>query len=73
VRPVGSVDSSSRSMTVVRCVLCTSTVGASPVTVTVSWTLPTFSSALTVAVKFDGKGIASLTKEENPGNVKLTV
>ena len=69
---VGTASSSSRSITVVRCTLCTSTVGDSPETVTVSWRLPTLSSALTVAVKSASKAMPSRTKGENPAKVKVT-
>ena len=72
VRPVGSESSNSRSSTVVRSVLCTSTMGLWPETITDSSRAPTLSSALTVAVKSDGKTMPSRIKLENPGKVKLT-
>ena len=70
VRPVGTASSSSRSITVVRCTLCTSTVGDSPETVTVSWRLPTLSSALTVAVKSDEQGHAVANEGRKPWQVE---
>ena len=54
VRPVGIASSASRLSTCDLVVLCTSTVGDAPVTVSVSSSAPTFRSALTVIVKFDG-------------------
>jgi hypothetical protein len=45
--------------------LCTSTVGDSPETVTVSWRLPTLQFRLTVAVKSASKAMPSRTKGEN--------
>ena len=51
----GSASSSSSSKTVWRSVLCTSTLGVSPVTVIVSSSAPTTSSALTEATKEPGE------------------
>ena len=54
VRPLGMASSTSRDRTCTREVLDTSTIGDSPVTVIVSSSAPTLSSALSVAVKSDG-------------------
>ena len=51
LRGVGRVSSTSRVSTVCLVVDCTSTSGDAPETVIVSSSAPTFSSALTVAVK----------------------
>ena len=50
-----------------------STIGLAPVTVTVSSTAPTRSSALTVAVKPTVSSMPSRRTVENPGSVKVTV
>ena len=55
LREIGSESMTSRAITVVRVACCTSTCGAVPDTLIVSSSEPTFISALTVAVKFDGK------------------
>jgi len=53
-------------------VLCTSTAGASPVTVIDSSRLPTRSSTFNVAVKFDGSSNASRLSVLNPVSVYVT-
>lgn len=73
LRPVGSMSSTSRVITVRAVMLCVSTIGDSPVTVTVSSIAPTFISALTVAVKFDVSSMPSRTTVEKPGSEKVTV
>jgi hypothetical protein len=50
-----------------------STVGDSPETVIVSSRVPTFSSALMVAVKFAGSSILSRLTVLNPGSVNVTL
>ena len=69
VRPVGMESSVSRERTVVRAVLCTSTTGDWPDTVTDSSSAPTFMSALMVAVKLVGSSIPSRLNTLKPGNV----
>ena len=73
MRGTGTASSSCRVRTVVRCAFCTSTTGDSPETVTDSSTAPTRSSALTVAVKFDGSSMPSCTNVLNPGIVNVTL
>ena len=58
-RPVGSASSRSRDSTCCCVALFTSTTGDAPVTVTLSSSAPTRSSALIVAVKFAGSSIPS--------------
>ena len=53
--------------------LWTSTIGLSPVTVTVSASAPTFRSALMVAVNEPVSSIPSRLKVLNPVSVKVTV
>ena len=53
VRPVGIASSASRFSTCDLVVLCTSTVGDAPVTVSVSSSAPTLSSVFIVIVKLD--------------------
>ena len=56
-----------------RCVMPdVSTIGDSPVTVMVSWSVPTFISALTCAVKSDVSSMASRLTMPKPGSVKVT-
>ena len=57
------------------CVLAlwTSTTGVSPVTVIVSSSAPTRSSALTVATKVPVSSMPSRLTVENPGSVNVTV
>ena len=50
--------------------LCTSTTGDAPVTVSVSSSAPTFSSVFTVIVKSDGSSRPSRLTVENPSSVK---
>ena len=71
-RPVGSASSRSRVSTSSRCVFCTSTIGDSPVTVMVSLSAPTCSSAFTGATKFAVSTIPSRLTVLNPGSVKMT-
>ena len=73
LRAVGRASSCSRLMVCVRCVLCTSTSGASPVTVTDSSSAPTFRSALIVAVKSVGNSTAWRLMVWNPVSEKVTV
>ena len=73
VRPVGMASSASRFNTCDLVVLCTSTVGAAPVTVSVSSSDPTFNSVLMVIVKLAGSSTASRFTDENPASEKVTV
>ena len=59
-------------MTLLRFVFCTSTVGDSPVTVTVSSTAPTDMSALMVAAKEPLSSMPSRLKALNPVSVKVS-
>ena len=63
------------SASITRCcfVLCTSTIGVSPVTVIVSSTAPTRRSAFTVATKLPVSTIPSRLTALNPGSVNVTV
>ena len=54
-------------------VLVTSTTGASPLTVIVSATPPTFRSAFTVAMKLPVSSIPSRLTVANPDSVNVTV
>jgi hypothetical protein len=54
-------------------VFCTSTVGAWPLTVIVSATLPTVRSAFTVAVNVPRSSIPSRLTVLNPASVNVTV
>jgi hypothetical protein len=56
-----------------RLALCTSTTGVSPVTVIVSASAPTLSSALIVAVNEPLSSTPSRLNVLKPGNVKVTV
>lgn len=58
-RAVGSASRTSSFNTRCCTTLCTSTVGLAPVTVSVSCTPPTFSSALTVAMNEAGSSMPS--------------
>ena len=69
----GSDSMSSVFICVCRRVLCTSTIGLSPVTVTVSSSVPTRNSALTVDTKSAGSTRPSRTKVLKPGSLKLTL
>ena len=60
-------------MTVCRRMLCTSTIGDSPVTVTVSSSAPTFSSASTVAVNVPVSSMPSRRTVLKPVSVNVTV
>lgn len=73
LRPAGIVSMISRSTIHRRAVFCTSTVGASPTTVTVSSTAPTRRSAFTVAVKLPVSSTPSRRSVLNPARVKVTV
>jgi hypothetical protein len=53
--------------------LCVSTIGDSPVTVSVSSSAPTFRSTLIVAVKSEVSSMPSRITVENPGSSNLTV
>ena len=63
------------SLLITRCcaAACTSTIGDWPVTVTVSATVPTLSSASMVAVNEPVSSIPSRLNGENPASVKVTV
>ena len=50
---------------------CTSTTGVSPTTVMVSWTLPTFSAALTVTTPVPANSMPSVFVVLNPSRVKV--
>ena len=54
-------------------VFCVSTMGDSPVTVTVSSSAPTLMSALTFAVKPDVSSMPSRLTVANPASVKVTL
>ncbi len=69
----GTASSTSRDNTCDLVLLCTSTIGDSPETVTVSSMAPTFKSALMVAVKFDDSSMPSFFTLENPGSVNVRV
>ena len=60
------VDDVARDNVVVRVACCTSTCGAVPETLIVSSSEPTFISALTVAVKFEGRSTPSRTTVPKP-------
>ncbi len=70
---VGTASSISRDSTCAFELLCTSTTGDWPETVTVSSIAPTFRSALMVEVKFDGSSTPSRFTAENPGRLKVMV
>jgi hypothetical protein len=53
-------------------VLCTSTIGDSPVTVTVSWSSPTLRSAFTVATKLPDSSMPSRLTVVKPGSVNVS-
>ena len=72
-RPVGIVSSTSLVITRIWLTFWMSTMGVAPVTVTVSSTLPTRSSALTVAVKPTVSSMPSRFTVEKPGKVTVTV
>ena len=72
LRPVGTESSTARLITVCCTALCTSTTGACPDTVIVSCSEPTFSSAFTAAVKFEGRSMPSRLNALNPSSVKVT-
>jgi hypothetical protein len=73
VRPVGMASSASRLSTCDRVVVCTSTVGEVPATVTVSSSAPTLRSLLTVIVKLAGSSRPSRLIVEKPGSVNVSV
>jgi hypothetical protein len=73
LRPVGIESSISRSNTWTRAVLETSTTGDSPVTVTVSSSVPIRISTSIVAVKSVGSSSPSRLNVLNPDSVNVTV
>jgi hypothetical protein len=73
LRSVGKTSMASREAVASFVVLVVSTMGDSPVTVTVSSIVPTFMSALTFAVKPDVSSIPSRLIVANPGRVKATL
>ncbi len=73
LRGVGSASMTSRWMTSVRAALCTSTMGASPETVTVSSRAPTDSAPLMVTLVDAWTSMPSCTKVEKPGSVMVTL
>ena len=70
---LGTASSTSRDSTCVFWLVCTSTTGDEPETVTDSSSAPTFRSALTVAVKFEGSSRFSRLTVENPCSEKVTM
>jgi hypothetical protein len=70
--PTGIALMTSRVSTRCCVTFCTSTVGASPVTVIVSSSAPTRMSALTVAVNDDVSSMPPRLTVLNPGRVKVT-
>ena len=72
LRPVGIKSIASRLRTGVLAAVVTSTTGEAPVTVIVSVSAPTLSSALRVAVNSAGSTRPSRLKVLNPGSVKVT-
>ena len=72
VRAVGTASSTSRVSTCCLTLLCTSTSGDWPETVTDSCSVPTFRSALMVATKFDGSS-SSRMMTLKPCNVNVTL
>jgi hypothetical protein len=62
----------SRSMICCDRVLCTSTIGDSPVTVMVSSSAPILSSAFTVATKFPDSSMPSRLTVVKPGSANVT-
>ena len=72
LRDVGIAEMISRSMICCVRALWTSTMGDSPVTVIVSSTAPTLSSASTVATNVPDNSMPSRFTALNPGSVKVT-
>ena len=72
-RAVGTVVNTSLLSVVCRLTLWTSTIGVSPVTVTVSATPPTFISALIEAMNDPLNSMPSRLVVWKPGSVKVTV
>jgi hypothetical protein len=70
---VGSDVMTSLATTDSRRAVCTSTIGDSPVTVIVSSSVPTFSSALTLNVAVPASSIPSRLTVLNPANANVTV
>ena len=70
LREDGIAEMMSRSMICCVRALCTSTIGVSPVTVIVSSTVPTLSSAFTVATKVPDSSMPSRFTALNPGSVE---
>ena len=73
VRPVGIDCSTSSPMTRCLVALCTSTIGDSPVTVTVSSTAPTRISGLIVAANEPASSMPSRRTVLKPVRVNVTV
>ena len=73
LRDVGRASIRSLLMTALRVELCTSTVGVSPVTVTVSCSVPTRISAFTVVVAVPASSTPSRLTTEKLCSVKVTV
>ena len=69
---IGSASTVSRVNTSRAATFCVSTTGASPVTVTVSWSAPTSSVPLTVAVNAEVRTMPSRTNDRKPCSVKVT-
>ena len=72
-RALGMAASTSWSITACRVVLCTSTIGDSPLTVMVSSSEPTRMSALTVKTAVPVSSTPSRLNVEKPESVKVTV
>jgi hypothetical protein len=73
VLPDGTVSSTSRSITRCLVALCTSTSGATPVTVTVSSRAPTRISASIVAMNEPVNSMPSRLNTLKPGSVNVTL
>ena len=73
LRSVGRTSMASRDAVASFVVLVVSTMGDSPVTVTVSSIVPTFRSALTFAVNPDVSSMPSRLTVANPGRVNATL
>ena len=73
VPAVGTALSTSRVSTCCLALLCTSTTGAAPDTVTLSWSVPTDRSMLIVAVKFAGSSTPSRIWVLNPVSENVRV
>src|SRR6266545_345909 len=73
LRPDGRAPISSSLITCWRVVLCTSTIGVSPLTVIVSSSAPTRISTFTVATNVPVSSMPSRLAVANPGSVNVTV